>query len=123
MEKILYDLKNTVDGAVKKSGEIIELTKTKMAMNETKNAIREKVIRLGELTYFAAKGEDMPEYDAEELIAKIDELKQTLSEQEAKAADLAGKKICPRCKKVMDTDFAFCPACGIEMEDAETEED
>ncbi|MBE7040386.1 MAG: zinc-ribbon domain-containing protein [Ruminococcaceae bacterium] len=123
MEKILYDLKNTVDGAVKKSGEIIELTKTKMAMTETKNAIREKVIRLGELTYFATKGEDMPEYDAEELIAEIDELKQTLSEQEAKAADLAGKKICPRCKKVMDADFAFCPACGIHMEDDETEED
>ncbi len=123
MEKILYDLKNTVDGAVKKSSELIELTKTKMAMNDTKNAIREKVIRLGELTYFATKGEDMPGIDAEELVAEIDELKQTLSEQEAKAAELAGKKICPHCKKVMDADFAFCPACGIPMDDVETLED
>lgn len=123
MEKFLYDLKNTVDGAVKKSGELIELTKIKMAMNDTKNDIREKVIRLGELTYFATKGEDMPGYDADELVDEIDKLKQTLSEQEAKAAELTGKKICPHCKKVMEADFAFCPACGIPMEEIEELED
>ena len=121
MEKFLYDLKNTVDGAVKKSGELIELSKVKMAMNDTKNAIREKVIKLGELTYFVAKGEDMPGSDIEELVSQIDELKQVLAEQEAKAAELTGKKICPDCKKVMDEDFAFCPACGAAVADVEEE--
>ncbi len=119
MDKFLYDLKNTVDGAVKKSGELIELTKMKVAMNDTKNSIRDKFVKLGELTYFVAKGEDMGAADIEAIVAEIDELKQTLTEQEVKAAELTGKKICSHCNKIMSEEFSFCPACGNPMDDVE----
>ncbi|MBR7163734.1 MAG: hypothetical protein IKD21_02035 [Clostridia bacterium] len=120
MEKFISDLKQTVNGAVKKSGELIELTKIKMAAADTKNSIQDKFTKLGELTYLAAKGEDMPAADIETIVTEIDELKQTLTEQEAKAAELGGKKICPHCDKALNAEFSFCPACGNPMEDIET---
>lgn len=119
MEKFLYDLKQTVNGAVKKSGDLIELTKVKLAINDTKNAIRDRYANLGELTYLATKGEDMPALDIEEIIEEIDALKNTLAEQEAKAALLGGKKICRACGKAAGSDVSFCPACGNPMVDVE----
>ncbi|MBQ2695843.1 MAG: hypothetical protein IJF61_00915 [Clostridia bacterium] len=116
MEKFFSDLRQTVSGAVKKSGELIELTKAKMAANDTKTAIKNEFVKLGELAYLAAKGEENPATDAEALVYKIDELKETLAEQEAKIAELGGKKICADCGKMVAGDSAFCPACGNSME-------
>ena len=117
MEKFFSDLKQTVNGAVKKSGELIELTKAKMAANDTKIAIKNEFIKLGELAYLAAKGEETPATDAEALVCKIDDLKETLAEQEIKIAELGGKKICNHCGKMVADDSAFCPACGNPVKD------
>ena len=119
MEKFFSDLKQTFGGAVKKSGELIELTKIKLAAGETKNAIKGKLAMLGELAYLAAKGEEAPAADAEAIVVEIDELKATLAEQEAKVAELSNKKLCPACSKSVNEDAAFCPACGNPMENAE----
>ncbi len=119
MEKFFSDLKNTVNSAVKKSGELVELTKLKVAIADSKNAIKNRYASLGELAYLAAKGEENPASDAETLVAEIDELKATLNEQEAKAAELAKKKICSKCGKAVSDDAAFCPACGNPMVDAD----
>ncbi len=116
MEKFFSDLKNTVNTAVKKSGELVELTKLKVAIADTKNAIRSRYESLGEMAYLAAKGEENPATDAETLVAEIDELKDTLSEQEAKAAELSKKKICSLCGKAVAEDAAFCPSCGNPMQ-------
>ena len=119
MEKFISDLKNTVNTAVKKSGELVELTKLKVAIADTKNAIRNRFESLGELAYLAAKGEDTPASDAESLVADISELKATLSEQEAKAAELTNKKICSQCGKMAADDAAFCPSCGNPLQKEE----
>ncbi len=112
MEKFLSDLKQTVNSAVKKSGELVELTKIKLAANDTKNAITARYVKLGEMAYLATKGEESPASDAETIIAEIDELKKTLAAQEEKAAELSNKKICSVCGKSINADAAFCPACG-----------
>ena len=119
MEKFFSDLKQTFGGAVKKSGELIELTKLKLAAGETKNSIRSKLAMLGELAYLAAKGEETSASDAETIVADIDALKITLAEQEAKVAELSNKKICENCGKSVNDDAAFCPACGNPMETVE----
>ncbi len=115
MEKFFSDVKNTVNNAVKKSGELVELTKVKLAVVDTKNAIQTRYTKLGELAYLAAKGEDTSASDAEVLVSEIDELKEKLASQEAKAADLANKKICASCGKAISDEAAFCPACGNPM--------
>lgn len=112
MEKLFSDLKQTVNSAVKKSGDLVELTKLKLAASDTKSAIQLNFTKLGEIAYFAAKGEDEPASEAEALVEAIDELKLTLAQQEKKIAELSNKKICPNCGKASHDDAAFCPACG-----------
>lgn len=112
MEKLFSDLKQTVNSAVKKSSELVELTKLKLAAGDTKNAIQMNFTKLGEIAYLAAKGEEATAAEAEELVEAIDELKEVLAQQEDKIAELSSKKICSSCGKSCQDDAAFCPACG-----------
>lgn len=112
MDKILSDLKQTFHTAVKKSGELVDLTKAKLAVSDTKNNIQSCYAKLGELAYLTAKGEEVPAESAENLVAEIDGLKAVLTEQEAKVADLSNKKVCTDCGKACPIESAFCPACG-----------
>ena len=119
MEKFFADLKQTVNSAVKKSGELVELTKIKIAVGDTKNTIRSKYEQLGELAYLAAKGEATPADTAEDIVAEIDRLIDLLSQQELKLAELANKKICSNCGKASVEEASFCPACGNPFHHAE----
>ena len=119
MEKILSDLKQTFNSAVKKSGELVELTKVKLAATDIKNNIRTRYAKLGELAYLTAKGEEVSAELAENLVAEIDDLKIALSDHEAKAADLSNKKVCAHCGKASSTEASFCPACGNPFHTAE----
>ncbi|MBE7021715.1 MAG: hypothetical protein E7414_00605 [Ruminococcaceae bacterium] len=112
MEKFLSDLKQTVNSAVKKSGELVEVTKLKMAAGDTKRELQTQFIKLGELVYLTAKSDEPQESGAEEIIAKIDELKETLRQQETHIADLTSKKVCPGCGKMSEDTASFCAACG-----------
>ncbi len=112
MEKFFADLKQKMNGAVKKSGELVELTKIKMAILDTKNAIKSNYEKLGEMAYLAAKGENTSGSDAEDLVEDVDRLLEVLTQQEQKAAELSNKKICDHCGKACGEDMAFCPACG-----------
>ena len=49
MEKIFSDIKKTVDGAVKKSGELVEITKVKLSIVDIKNKIDAKFTLLSYL--------------------------------------------------------------------------
>ncbi|MBQ9915566.1 MAG: zinc ribbon domain-containing protein [Clostridia bacterium] len=119
MEKIISDLKQTFNSAVKKSGELVEFTKAKLAATDIKNNIQTRYAKLGELAYLTAKGEDVSAEIAENLVAEIDELKIALAEKEAKAADLSNKKVCASCGKASPAEASFCPACGNPFTDAE----
>ncbi len=112
MEKFLADLKETMNGAVKKSGELVELTKMKFAISETKSKIRGKLEMLGTLAYQSAKGMEPVEDAASDLIAEIDALEDSLKEQEAKMAALSGKKVCPVCGHPCESQASFCMHCG-----------
>lgn len=112
MERFFADLKQTVNSAVKKSGELVEVTKLKMAASDTKNELSEQFKKLGEVVYLAAKTEESQAETAEGIIARIDELKETLYKQEVAIAELTSKKLCPDCGKVSDEEAAFCASCG-----------
>ncbi|MBE7010461.1 MAG: hypothetical protein E7418_03105 [Ruminococcaceae bacterium] len=116
MEKILADLKKTMNTAVKKSGELLEVTKLKMAIAGTQNEVQAEFVKLGELVYLMAKSDDKPSEDAEEIIAHIDTLKEKISELEANVAELTAKKICASCGKICEETAGFCSACGAKFE-------
>ncbi len=112
MEKILADLKKTMNSAMKKSGELVEITKAKMAVADTKSETQRAFTRLGELVYTAAQSDAEESGEIQEVMESISALKEKLHQQEKKLADLTNKKICAVCGKACNDAAAFCDACG-----------
>lgn len=123
MDKFFSDIKKTFGGAVKKSGEVVELTKLKLAIADTKSELKAKFCELGEMFYKEQKGESADLELSEDIIMQIDELKEVLDAQESKLASLKKQKICPNCSSSIDADAKFCSRCGEKFEDDEYDEE
>lgn len=121
MDKIFADIKNSVGSAVKKSGELVEITKVKLAIADTKSEIKSKLTALGEEIYFAQKDDLSPE-NAAEIVRELDELYAILEAQEAKLATLKKQKVCPVCETASDVDAVFCSRCGNKFQQGDDED-
>lgn len=117
MDKFFSDMKNTARSAVKKSGELLELTKLKMAAADTKSEIQSKFAELGKLIYEAQKLGNEDSEKTEELLQSLDELHETLSEQEAKLSELKKQKACGVCGNICETKAEYCSKCGAKFEE------
>ena len=113
MEKIISEIKNTANKVAKKSSELVELSKVKISIINTKSAIDSNFKKLGELLYLSQKdnADDNTE-SFNEIISEIDSLYEKLSEYNDVSATLSNKKVCPECEKANDNDASFCSRCG-----------
>ncbi len=124
MERIISEIKDTADKVVKKSGELFELSKLKINISSTKSEISANYKILGELVYLMQK-EETPtntlEFD--EIIAKIDELNEKLTELLDLSSALKNEKNCPKCSKSNNKNAQFCSNCGYKFSEASVDED
>ena len=88
MEKIFSDLKNSVNSAVKRSGELLEISKVKMAVADTKNEIGRKYRELGEKVYESHQEDADTATEVEGIIWELDELFEVLKSHEMKLASV-----------------------------------
>lgn len=123
MEKIFSDLKNSVNSAVKRSGELLEISKVKMAVADTKNEIGRKYRELGEKVYEAHQEDADTATEVEGIIWELDELFEVLKSHEMKLASLKKEKICENCKQSSDMEAAYCSKCGAKFPEQEPEEE
>ena len=116
MEKIISEIKQAADKVAKKSSELLELSKVKLSIVNTKSSIDSNFKLLGELLYHSQKdnSEITPE-TLEEIISKLDDLYEKLAELDESSAHLSNKKICKNCKKANDIDAVFCSRCGFDL--------
>lgn len=120
MERIISEIKTTADIVAKKSTELVELSKVKLNIANTKSKINTNFRILGEMIYISQKDDDKIDSDMyDETIAKIDELYLKLAEYNEIAAGLMNKKLCPDCRKANEDDAVFCSKCGYRFADDE----
>ncbi len=118
MDRIISEIKNTADKVVKKSGELVEMSKTKLNILNTKSSIDQNFKVLGELVYNSQKEDsDITSEKLEEVIKEIDALYEKLAQLDEAYANLGNKKICPNCKKANDSNASFCCNCGFDFAD------
>jgi hypothetical protein len=120
MERIISEIKTTADKVAKKSTELVELSKVKLNIANTKSNINENFRILGEMIYISQKHDE--EIDADvfsDAITKIDELYLKLAEYNETAAALMNKKLCPECRKANENTAVFCSQCGYRFADDE----
>lgn len=116
MDKFFSEIKNTADKVIKKSGNLVELSKVKFQIASTKSEIGASFKELGELVYRAQKTEENPDTQIiEGTITKIDELYAKLEVLMAESSSLKNEKLCPSCEKSNPKNAQFCSDCGYKF--------
>ncbi len=107
----------TTQTAVKKSNEIIEVTKLRISIADGEADVAKIMRRIGETVYTAYKNEEAPEVSLEELCAEADEKMEMLDALREKLSAAKKMKRCANCKAEMDADAEFCSKCGTHFEE------
>ena len=117
---IIQEIKSTADKVARKSGELVELSKVKLSIGNTKSEINTNFRILGEMIYSSQKEEnDIEPEKVSEIIEQIDTLYVKLAEYENIEAGLTKKKLCPQCRKPNGANAVFCSSCGCNFSDFE----
>ena len=118
MERIISEIKSTADKVAKKSGELVELSKAKLNIANTKSDISANFKLLGEMVYVAQRDETEANPERlEEIIERIDILYEHLADFNEIVNGLMNKKLCPDCNKTSDAEAVFCSSCGYRFND------
>lgn len=120
MERIISEIKSTADKVAKKSGELVELSKAKLNIANTKSDISANFKLLGEMVYIAQRDDtEINPERLDEIIAKIDVLYERLADFNEIVTGLMNKKLCPECNKTSDAEASFCSNCGYRFGDTD----
>lgn len=132
LDKIKEQANKAKDGAVKltktvidKTNNVVNQTKVKFAISETKGKIKEVYTEIGKEVY----EEYLKDGDAADTVAekcaKIDALKEELTELKERLAELKETVRCANCDAYNHYDDVYCSKCGEKLsneEETESEE-
>lgn len=112
----IYGLKKTItktaQTAVKKSGEMVEITKIHLAITEAEASFDKTLRELGEAVYEAYKNDAPPSVSLDEKCKEADDKAEVLESLRQKLNAAKNLKMCPACKNSTDSSASFCPDCG-----------
>lgn len=106
-----------VDQAGKKAGELWEITKISMRINELKEEMESYYKKIGELVFQTHHDPNCDNACVDEWLVKMDEIEQEIAELREKMTDLKQVRLCPECGKKLDREDSFCRYCGKGMEE------
>ena len=115
IEDVLYKAKTMAEAAGKKTSDMLEATRLKMAAAEIEKDIAATLEGLGRLVYDGRKAEEDVSATVDECILKLDELNKKL--EEAREAISAYKKMqrCKQCGADNQDDAVYCKKCGAKL--------
>lgn len=120
MESFFENIKTAVKKAGRtvsdKAREVTQSAKLSAEINGAKANMENAFAELGK-KYYSISGSN-PDPELAELCSKIDDFKKAIAEKELELKKVKGERICHECgKTVTDKTAAFCPFCGMKMEE------
>lgn len=123
MDNIINDIKSTVNSAVKKSGDLLELGKVKLSLSENNTHLYDLYQKLGEMAYRANREEEEDlASEMESVVWEIDAALSEIKKLNDKLAELRSQKLCPQCGKENVVEAQYCNACGSKFDDTQEQE-
>lgn len=120
-EDVLLNAKAVVGTVGKKAGEVVDISKLKLAAADLKSELTQKYQILGRITYEEmSSGKDYTD-NKKEVADKIKELKAHLESVNDMIASAKNKVKCSSCGAYNAKDAVFCNNCGEKLTD-ETQE-
>jgi hypothetical protein len=124
LEDAMLKAKAAADYVGNKTGEIVEISRLRMAAAEIEGKIEKEFAAMGRAAYAQAKETAETDEGAAgensgiplgEKIGAIDALKSELKDLNAKIAELQRRKTCAACGTVNVEDANFCYKCGAKL--------
>ncbi|NLP15318.1 MAG: zinc ribbon domain-containing protein [Clostridium sp.] len=107
---------STAKVAVKKSSDLVEITKLNINIGAEKDKISKIYTQIGKTVYDSfEKGEEVPA-NFKDLCERVLNIKENIKKMERQILQLKNIKICPSCGAELETDVAFCSRCGAKQE-------
>lgn len=123
-DKLTKKASETYKGAAEKTSKLAKEAKLKMKINDNKSKIDDLYEEIGKRVYqkhIADEELNIAEELAEEC-KQIDELSEQIEGYHREIVELSNGKICANCKEEMSKEAKFCPKCGTEQPEEETED-
>ncbi len=112
---VLSRAKAVAEAAGKKTGELVENTKTKMEIADVQREIASLYEGLGRLVYDGRRSGDPIDDMVDACIAHLEEQNAYLEELQDKLLESKNAVRCGECGTVNDDDSRFCKKCGKEF--------
>lgn len=101
---------------VKKSNELVDVTKLSYAISTEESELKKKYERIGRMVYEAKCGEGELSDEINTLCDDIALSLEKIADLKKQMQILKNKKTCPHCGREMAADAQFCSACGCKNE-------
>lgn len=110
---------STAKVAVKKSSELVEITKLNINIGAEKDKISKIYTQIGKSVYDSfEKGEELPA-NYKVLCENVLSIKENIKKMKQQILQLKNIKICPSCTAELELDVAYCSRCGAKQETQE----
>jgi len=115
--QIVKTARTTADTVGKKTGEIFENTKNKIAIADIQNDIEAVYVEIGKLVYQAFADGTEPSSEINDKCALISEKLNEIEALKDKIETDQPKSdaFCPNCGVAVDADGNFCASCGAKL--------
>lgn len=103
----------TAKTAVKKSNEIVEITKLNISISDEQSKMKSILGDIGQLVYDMYKSGMQLSENIEIKCSEIDDATERIKIMKEKLSQLKKQKICPNCKKDNEIESIYCSRCGV----------
>lgn len=115
-EDILLKAKDTANNLGSKAVKIVDVSKLKLELAETKSDLSLKFENIGKILYGSIKNGDFKSESVQAEIKEIDNLYFKIETLEKEIAGLKNKIVCKACGSVNNSDALYCNKCGHTLE-------
>ncbi len=121
-DEITKGAKDAAAFTMKKTGELTNVAKLKLALHGETSKLEKCYQEIGELYYdFQRKGTDHAA-DIAPLLLEADDLIERISTLKTQLASAQNSIICSSCGKQVPVESSFCPVCGKKLEETPADE-
>ncbi len=115
-DEITSKLTKTAKKAVRKSNELVEITKMNMAISEAQSALNKLYKELGKTVHKACETQDNVSNEISEKCSEIDDELEHIKKMKDKLAELKKVQYCMSCGHENQREAIFCSKCGMKIE-------
>jgi chromosome segregation ATPase len=105
-------LSKTADIAIKKSEELLNISKINIEISSIQSSIEHLYTEIGERIYKRYEKGKFSDHELEEYFKGINKYKKELKELKKQIYQIKDKKACKNCGAEVNSQTKYCPACG-----------